>query len=184
MKLSRVLAGILVALLAGATILLASPEDRVLEILTILSGTFQGTTPGNDLVLDLRPLPNTDLSVRDLFLLVTGKYQGQIVRRQGLMRFEAAGKDVYLGYVPHFDATVTALSSNASIFTEEEAGAACGLHLAPRGDGFAGETSGASCTFALRGATGKWSLELEPGSIRLRDVRSGETLRFKRVAKH
>jgi len=30
---------------------------------------------------------------------------------------------------------------------------------------------------------GKWTVELEPGSIRLRDVKSGETLRFNRVSK-
>jgi len=184
MKPSKIFGVFLFASLAASAAQSVSSEDRVLELMTILSGTFQGSTPGNDLRLDLRPVLNTDLSVRDLFLQVTGKYQGEVVRRQGLMRFEAQGKGVYVGYVPHFDATVTAFSSNAAVFTDEEAGAACGFDLTPRGDGFAGETSGASCTFALRGATGKWSVELEPGSIRLRDVRSGETLRFKRIEKH
>jgi hypothetical protein len=36
---------------------------------------------------------------------------------------------------------------------------------------------------ALRGAVGKWTVEIEPGSIRVREVKSGETLRFKRVSK-
>jgi hypothetical protein len=80
-------------------------------------------------------------------------------------------------------ATVTALSPNAARFTDEEAGAACGLSIDPRGDGFAGETSDASCTFALRGARGKWSVEVEPGSIRLRETTTGETLRFQRTGK-
>ena len=61
--------------------------------------------------------------------------------------------------------------------------AACGLTLLPRGDGFAGETPGSTCAAALRGVIGKWTVELEPGSIRLRDVKSGETLRFNRVSK-
>ena len=34
----------------------------------------------------------------------------------------------------------------------------------------------------MRGAIGKWRVELEPGSIRLRNVESGETLRFKKTA--
>jgi len=171
------------ALLWAAVSAAAPSGNQVFELATILSGTFQGVTPGNDLRLDLRPVPTDAQHPYDLFLEVTGKYQGENVRRQGLVRLELQGKDVYFGYIPHFDATVTSMSANATQFTDSEANAACGFHLAPRGDGFAGETSGSSCAFALRGVTGKWSVELEPGSIRLRDARSGETLRFKRVSK-
>ncbi len=35
----------------------------------------------------------------------------------------------------------------------------------------------------MRGAIGKWSVELEPGNLRFRNVESGETLRFTQVAK-
>jgi hypothetical protein len=35
----------------------------------------------------------------------------------------------------------------------------------------------------MRGAVGKWSLELEPASVRVRNVDSGETLRFQRIGK-
>ena len=157
--------------------------DAVFEAASILSGTFKGTTPGNDLRLDLRPVTTDSQHLYDLFLEVTGKYQGDNVRRQGLLRLESQGPNVYLGYIPHFDATVTALSPEATRFTESEGNAACGLVLNRRGDGFAGETPGASCATALRGVLGKWTLEIEPGSIRLRDVKSGETLRFKRVSK-
>lgn len=183
MNASKTFGSVLIASLA-TTVLFASSGDQVLELTTILSATFQGSTPGNDLRLDLWPVANSDPSHHDLFLQVTGKYQGQVVRRQGLMRFEGQGKGVYVGYIPHFDPAVTALSSNAAVFTDEESDAACGFDLSRRGDGFAGETPGTSCAFALRGATGKWSVELEPGSIRLREVRTGETLRFKRIEKH
>jgi hypothetical protein len=174
---------------AGALALVAAPAlsadsaNHALELAKVLSGTFQGTTPGNDLRVDLRPVVTDSQHPFDLFLEVAGKFQGDNVRRQGLLRFENQGRDVYVGYVPHFDATVTSMSPNATQFTPNEANAACGFHLAPRGDGFAGETSGASCTFALRGTQGKWSVELEPGSIRLRNLASGETLRFRRVSK-
>ena len=85
------------------------------------------------------------------------------------------------GVVP--DATVTALSSNATRFSEVETNAACGFTLAVAGDGFSGETTVSGCTLALRGGTGKWSIDMEPGSIRLRNVASGETLRFRREGK-
>ena len=157
--------------------------DPVFEAASILSGTFQGTTPGNDLRLDLRPVTTDPQHLYDLFLQCTGKYQDQNVRRQGLVRLEPQGQGVYLGYIPHFDATVTALSPDATRFAESEANAACGLVLNRRGDGFAGETPGASCATAMRGALGKWTVEIEPGSMRIRNVETGETLRFKRVSK-
>ena len=174
-------AAISIAILAVAALASTQTANRAYDIAALLSGTFQGSTPGNELRLDLRHV-STDLEhPYDLFVEVDGKYQGELVRRRGLLRVEQQGQHVYLGYIPHFDVTVTALSPSAAQFTSEEAGAACGLTVDPRGDGFAGATSGASCMFALRGARGKWSIEVEPGSIRLRDVVTGETLRFRRV---
>lgn len=175
--------GILLAGFLAPAIAVPATASRAYDLAAILSGTFQGSTPGNDLRLDLRPVPTDSQHPYDLFLEVAGKYQGQLVRRQGVLRIEQQGQHVYLGYIPHFDETVTALSPNAARFTDEEAGAACSLTIDPRGDGFAGETSGASCTFALRGARGKWSVEVEPGSIRLRETTTGETLRFRRTGK-
>jgi len=173
---------ILGALLAAALPMEAA-DNPVYEVAKILSGTFQGSTPGNELRIDLRPVTTDREHLYDMFLEVTGKYQGSNVRRQGLVRLESQGGKVYLGYIPHFDATVTALSPEATRFSESEANAACGMTLVPRGDGFAGETPGATCASAMRGALGKWTVEIEPGLIRLREVKSGETLRFARVSK-
>lgn len=169
--------------LAAAVVHAQSGLDQALETAKILSGTFRGSTPGNELRLDLRPILTDASHPSDLFLEVTGKYQGETVRRQGVLRFETQGKSVYVGYVPHFDPTVTASSADVARFTDSEANAACGFTLARRGDGYAGETSGASCAFALRSNIGKWSVEIEPASIRLRDVRTGETLRFRQEGK-
>ena len=56
------------------------------------------------------------------------------------------------------------------------------MSLMPRGDGFFGDTLGTtSCSQAMRGAVGKWTLEFEPGNLRLRNEKSGETLRFKQL---
>lgn len=168
--------------LLGAALAVAA-DNPVFEAASILSGTFKGSTPGNDLRLDLRSVSSDAEHPYDLFFECTGKYQGENVRRQGLLRLESQGRHVYVGYIPHFDATVTSLSPEATRFTESETNASCGFVLSPRGDGFAGETPGASCAMALRGARGKWTIEIEPGSIRVREVKSGETLRFKRVRK-
>jgi hypothetical protein len=161
----------------------AAADNPIFSVASMLSGTFKGTTPGNELRLDLRTVTTDSEHPYDMFLECSGKYQGSNVRRQGLLRLETQGRKVYLGYVPHFDSTVSALSPEAARFTESEANAACGLTVAPRGDGFVGETPGSSCAAAMRGALGKWTIEFEPGSIRLREVKSGETLRFTRVSK-
>ena len=178
----RSIAAIVVFLAAGR-LLAQSGLDQALETAKILSGTFRGSTPGNELRLDLRPILTDPAHLTDLFLEVTGKYQGENVRRQGVLRFETQGKSVYVGYVPHFDPTITSTSADVVRFTDNEANAACGFTLARRGDGYAGETSGSTCAFALRSNIGKWSVEIEPGSIRLRDVRTGETLRFRQEGK-
>ncbi len=174
--------GALAAILALA-LPLAAADNPVFAVASILSGTFKGTTPGNELRLDLRSVTTDSDHLYDMFLECAGKYQGANVRRQGLIRLESQGGKVYLGYIPHFDPTVSALSPEATRFTESEANAACGLTLVPRGDGFGGETPGATCAAAMRGALGKWTIEIEPGSIRIREVKSGETLRFARVTK-
>jgi hypothetical protein len=169
--------------IAALALPLAAADSPVVVAASILSGTFQGSTPGNELRLDLRSIATDPEHLYDLFFECSGKYQGQSVRRQGLIRLETQGRDVYLGYIPHFDATVTSLSSQATRFTESEASAACGLTLSPQGDGFAGETPAAGCALALRGVLGKWTVEIEPGSFRVRETKAGETLRFKRVSK-
>jgi hypothetical protein len=107
------LIGILASLLAFCAVASAA-DSPVYDIANILSGTFQGATPGNELRLDFRPVPTDPQHPYDLFIEVTGKYLGQNVRRQGLLRLETQGRGVYVGFVPKFDATVTALSPDAT----------------------------------------------------------------------
>jgi hypothetical protein len=90
MKRLRIAANALIGLLAGLGFA-AADTSPVASIAAILSGTFQGSTPGNELRLDLRSVPTDAEHPYDLFLEVSGKYQGQSVRRQGLLRLETQG---------------------------------------------------------------------------------------------
>lgn len=184
-KTSRISAlfGLCLALLVAAAPLDAANPNQAYELSSMLSGTFQGSTPGNDLRLTIRSATTDPSHLYDLYVQVSGKYQSSNVRQQGLIRLESQGNGVYVGYIPHFDPTVSALSANVARFSESEANAACGLVVESKGDGFMGETVGSTCARAIRGALGKWSIEVEPGSMRIRNVKSGETLRFKRVSK-
>ncbi|HEY6066159.1 MAG TPA: hypothetical protein VIY96_08380 [Thermoanaerobaculia bacterium] len=149
------------------------------DVASMLSGRYRGTTPGNELSLDLSTLGARSGTQFDVFVTASGRYRETNVRRAGLLRLETQGRDVHAVYVPHFDPTVTPLSREATRFTEEEIRAACNLYFHPSGDGYVGETPGAmSCTLAFPGSTGKWTVEVDPAGIRLRNVDSGETLRF------
>ena len=101
-----------------------------------------------------------------------------------MIRLEQQGQDVYFTYIPHFNPAVSALSNDAGRFSERELNSACSFVVKPRGDGFFGDTLGSTtCAMALRGAVGKWTVEIEPGNLRLRNSESGETLRFRQVSK-
>ena len=173
-----------ILLLAISPALSAASPDKVFDIASLLSGTFEGSTPGNHLRLDLRPVTIDPTHPHDLFLLVMGQFEKDNVHQQGVVRLEQQGQDIYFTYIPHFNPTVTSLSSDAGKFTERELTSACSFTLKPKGDGFVGDTLGTTaCAQAMRGAIGKWSLELEPGNLRLRNTESGETLRFRQVGK-
>lgn len=179
----RLLLGVLMSLFVVGSSSLAS-TDKLYDISAILSGTFEGSTPGNHLRLDLRPLAIDPQHPYDLFLQVTGTFQNDNVHQQGVIRLERQGNDIYFTYIPHFNSATTALSADAGRFTERELTSACSFVVKPVGDGFGGDTLGSTaCAQAMRGALGKWSVELEPGGIRLRQTTTGETLRFKQVGK-
>ncbi len=170
----------------------AAPADKtersasaVLDLTSMLTGTFEGTTPGNNLnVIVTGAMSPSASTVYNLPVRVTGKYQDVGVREQGVIRLENQGRGVSLQYIPHFDPTVGGLSTQQLQFTPQEAEAACNFDVTPRGDGFFAETTGSTtCARAIRGAVGKWSFEVEPGTIRIRNSGTGETLRFKRVSK-
>jgi hypothetical protein len=168
----------------------APPADRpkttnaVLEIGPMLTGTFQGTTPGNNLtaVIIGNSSPNVG-SIYNLSMRVTGSYRDGGVREQGVIRLENQGRTVSLQYIPHFDPAAGTLTTDALRFTPRELESACNFDVKARGDGYFGETVGTTtCARAIHGAIGKWSFEVEPGSIRIRNSESGETLRFKRTS--
>jgi len=174
----------LVVLLSAPPLLADKKDDRIYQIATILTGKFEGSTPGNRLALDISNITVDPNHPYDLFLRVNGQFENTNVQQQGMIRLETQGNDIYFTYIPHFNPTVTALSMDAGRFTERELTSACSFVLKPKGDGFAGDTLGTTtCALAMQGAVGKWSLELEPGNLRLQNVDTSETLRFRLTAK-
>jgi len=153
------------------------------DVAGMLAGRYEGVTPGNNLHVNIQSAGFHSLShPYDEFIEISGEFDGTNVRQQGFLHIQNQGRGVFIGYIPHFDPTVSALSPRAGHFSASEANAACWIYLEPQGDGFYGETEGQTCAFAIRGAIGRWSLRAEPGFLVVRSVASGETLRFRRVA--
>ena len=69
----------------------------------------------------------------DLFLQVSGQFEKDNVRQQGVIRLEAQGQDIYFTYIPHFNPAVTALSERRRQL--HGAGAQLGLQLHPQAQG-------------------------------------------------
>lgn len=156
--------------------------NPVADFASMMVGRWEGVTPGNRLTAVVDSAGFHSLRhPYDLFIEVTGQFDDDNVRQQGFVHVENQGRGVYMGYIPHFDPTVSALSPRATRFSSSEANAACSLYLTPEGDGFFGETQGGTCAFAIRGAVGAWTLRVEPGSLVVQSKTSGETLRFRRV---
>lgn len=157
--------------------------DPAAQLSSMMSGTWRGVTPGNDLTVSIEPVVIRNLNhPYDLFLEVRGRFESDNVSQQGYLHVSNQGSSILLGYIPHFDPTVSSLSTRAGRFTASEVNAACSLYLKPSGDGYAGDTEeGPTCAFAIRGAIGRWTLRVEPGTITVQNDRTGETLRFRRT---
>jgi hypothetical protein len=167
----------------GGTAAAGSSSNQVLDLASRLSGTFRGTSPGNDLRIDLRSTgDSTSGQAINLFATVSGQLQGQTVNEQLVVHLRNEGRDVLAALVPHFDPTVSSLSAESTTFTDAELRAACTFYLARRRGTYQGATPGsASCARAVRGAGGTWGVQVGDGTLLLQREGSGQALTFQRA---
>jgi hypothetical protein len=128
-----------------------------------LAGNYEAVAgPRNELRIVVQPgRPATD--EQRLSVTVQGKYNGDNIRFDGLLSLQPQGDGVRLLWVRRRSAD-------------------CQVDIHPAGDGFEGVTLPGACQTAFQNPTpGKWQFQIEPGSFRLRNVETGETLRFRKV---
>ena len=128
-----------------------------------LAGNYAGVAgPGNNLrivVQPARPVPDE----QRFSVTVQGKYNGDNIRFEGFLSLQPQGDGVRLLWVTRRSAD-------------------CQADIHPAGDGFEGVTAAGACQTAFQNPTpGKWEFQTEPGSFRLRNVETGETLRFRKT---
>jgi hypothetical protein len=158
-----------------------APIDNLARYFT---GSYKGVTPGNNLLIQITPVTIDLSNPYDYFVTVSGQFEKTNVREQAVLRIESQGDSIHVGYIPHFDPAVSAMSSSVARFNSDELNAACGVYLKVEGDGFGGETRPSDCARAIRGTAARsWRIEIEPNRITLKDAKTGETLRFEKEEK-
>jgi len=159
--------GRLTAAALGILVAFASPafagDQPYVGLGKQLAGNYEGVAgPGNKLRIVVQPgRPATD--EQRLSVTVQGKYNGDNIRFDGLLSLQPQGDGARLLWVTRRSAD-------------------CQVDIHPAGDGFEGVTLPGACQTAFQNPTpGKWEFQTEPGSFRLRNVETGETLRFRKV---
>ena len=151
------------SLLAAASLLIA--QEPSLEIARQLTGYYEGVGPANHLKMTIQPgrpvvnVPNT----YQFDVAILGKYEKTNVSLRGNLAVQREADGVRIAW-------------------KRDDGQGCDTHLRPEGDGFEGRTLEGACQSAFQNPVlGSWSFHTEPGSIVVREVRTGETLRFRRT---
>ena len=118
--------------------------------------------PNNNLRVIVQP-SRPFIDEQRLTVTVQGTYNGNNVQFDGLLSLQPQGDSARLIWLMN-------------------RGSDCQVDIHPEGDGFAGLTVQNTCQTAFQNPTpGKWEFQTEPGSFRLRNTETGETLRFRKV---
>jgi hypothetical protein len=159
---SRLTAAALGMLFAFASAGLAADQPYV-GLAKQLAGNYAGVAgPGNNLRIVVQPA-RPELDEQRFSATVQGKYNGDNIRFDGFLSLQPQGDGVRLLWVTRRSAD-------------------CQVDIHPAGDGFEGVTAAGACQTAFQNPTpGKWEFQTEPGSFRLRNVETGETLRFRKT---
>jgi hypothetical protein len=162
--------------LALAAALLSVPAFAADEPSVDLSNTLQGryngvAGPGNQLLLVVQPKSAGPNGMFLFDITIQGKYEGRTIQIFGSLKVEREGQAARLTW------------RNADSGAARGAQRSCDFPMKRAGDAFDGQTLRDQCSTALQLPTpGTWSLHVEPGTITVRSVETGETLRFAKSA--
>jgi hypothetical protein len=161
MRTTRAAAVLCLVFLASA-LPLSSDQDPAAEAADLMRGAWEGSSPGNGLLLNIRPArPEPQEAAYNLDVTILGKSGKANVNIQGALRFQREGASVRIWWVG------------------ERGG--CDIPLQPFGDGFQGEAMEGVCATAFqKPVVGKWRLEFDGVNMRIFRPDTGETLRFRK----
>jgi hypothetical protein len=159
-----------------------SPQSAMRRIGGMITGLFEGSTPGNGLTLEVQSAGSFETSMTSDFRVRSfGSFRGQgEPPRQGILRLEDHGKEVILIYLPVTGDPRAGYLPGGKTMSEQDLSKTCRSELVSVGDGYSGEVKiGSGCQTALPDFKGKWTMELTADSIGFKDA-SGQLVGFKR----
>lgn len=116
-----------------------------------------------------------------MFASATGQAGGRTVNERAVISLEWDGNDTQVSVVPRFDPTITQLSDIPEA-SPDEIRSACTFDLDPTQTGYSGQTrDGEACVRAVRGAVGRWNIEVTRDTLQL-SMSDDQELVFRRVA--
>ncbi|HEY7863455.1 MAG TPA: hypothetical protein VIE39_07345 [Thermoanaerobaculia bacterium] len=139
-----------------------SEQDPAAEAANLMRGAWEGSSPGNALILNARPGPAApNERIYSLDVTILGKSGDTNVNIEGSLRFQREGDSVRVWWAT------------------ERGG--CDIPLGPAGDGFHGEAMPGVCATAFqKPIVGKWLLDFDGATLRVSREDTGETLRFRK----
>jgi hypothetical protein len=158
----------------------AAAQGPASELAAMISGTHQFRDENSDVRLDISSIGGVGSTV-ELLATASGKYMGQDIRQQGVIRLVTEGPDVRATVIPHF-APVTVLSPDVNRFSQIELQAACTVYLERDEGTWIGTTQGpGTCVKAVTGAASQWTVEVRSGAVRFIDAKTKQALVFQKT---
>jgi len=154
------------ALIAAAVVARAAgPNEPSVDLANMLQGRFDGVAgPGNQLHVVVQPRAAGGSNTYVFDVTIQCKYEGRTISLRGPLKVEREGA--------------------AARLTWSNGRASCDFPLKRAGDAFDGQTLRDACMTAFQLPTpGAWTVHVEPGTMTIRSVETGETLRFAKSPK-
>jgi hypothetical protein len=142
---------------------MSAADEPSVDLSRQIQGRYEGIAgPGNELKIVVQPSATAGLYTFLFDITIEGRYEGRNVSIRGSLTVSREGKAARLAW--------------------KNGKSGCDFPLRRAGDGFEGQALRDSCMTAFQvPVPGTWSVHLEPGTLTIRNVESGETLRFRKL---
>ena len=151
-----------------------APDEPSVDLANNLQGRWNGAAgPGNQLHLVVQPRNASTNNTFVFDLTIQGKYEERTISVHGTLHIDREGRSARLGWI-NTDNPPRGGSGRG----------ACDFPVKRDGDAFQGQTLRDQCAMAFQvPSPGTWTVRVEPGTITIKSIETGETLRFVKAPK-
>lgn len=145
--------------------LAAGANEPSVDLASLLQGRYDGVAgPGNQLHVVVQPRSAGSSNTYVFEVTIQGKYEDRTISLHGPLKVEREG--------------------TAARLTWSNGRASCDFPFKRVGDAFEGQSLRDACMTAFQvPVPGTWTVHIEPGTVTIKSVETGETLRFAKSQK-